>query len=147
MENPKRARSGKPRIQPRGSTCVDPSGLQSALERIRQAASRDKKLRFTGLWHHVYEVNRLRDAYSSLKRGAAPGIDGETWQHYGETLEENLQDLSGRLERGAYRAKPVKRAYIPKADGRQRPLGVTVLEDKVAQRATAEVVGCQIILI
>jgi len=77
MENPKRARSGKPRTQPRGSTCVDPSGLQSALERIRQAASRDKKLRFTGLWHQVYEVSRLRESYFSLKRGAAPGVDGE----------------------------------------------------------------------
>jgi len=141
MENPKRARSGKPRIQPRGGTYVEPSSLQSALERVRQAAGRDKKLRFTGLWHHVYQVDRLREAYFSLKRGAAPGVDGETWQHYGEDLEENLQDLSGRLKRGAYRAKPVKRAYIPKADGRQRPLGVTVLEDKVAQRATAEVMN------
>jgi group II intron reverse transcriptase/maturase len=111
------------------------------LERIRQAASRDKKLRFTGLWHHVYQVDRLREAYFSLKRGAAPGIDGETWRHYGENLEENLQDLSGRLKRGAYRAKPVRRAYIPKADGRQRPLGVTVLEDKVVQRAAAEVMN------
>ncbi len=141
MENPKRARSGKPRIPPRGSTCVDSSGLPSAVERIRQAASRDKELRFTGLWHHVYQVDRLRKAYYSLKRGAAPGVDGETWRHYGEDLEENLQDLSGRLKRGAYRAKPVRRAYIPKADGRQRPLGVTVLEDKIAQRATAEVMN------
>ena len=113
--------------------------MQSALERIRQAASRDKKLRFTGLWHHVYQVDRLREAYFSLKRGAAPGVDGETWRHYREDLEENLQDLSGRLKRGAYRARPVRRAYIPKADGRPRPLGVTVLEDKIAQRATAEV--------
>jgi group II intron reverse transcriptase/maturase len=111
------------------------------VERIRQAASRDKELRFTGLWHHVYQVDRLRKAYYSLKRGAAPGVDGETWRHYGEDLEENLQDLSGRLKRGAYRAKPVRRAYIPKADGRQRPLGVTVLEDKIAQRATAEVMN------
>jgi len=141
MENPKRARSGKPRIQPRGGTYVEPSSLQSALERVRQAAGRDKKLRFTGLWHHVYQVDRLREAYFSLKRGAAPGVDGETWRHYGENLGENLQDLSGRLKRGAYRAKPVRRAYIPKADGRQRPLGVTVLEDKVAQRATAEVMN------
>jgi len=141
MENPKRARSGKPRTQPRGGTYVEPSSLQSALERIRQAASRDKKLRFTGLWHHVYQVDRLREAYLSLKRGAAPGVDGETWQHYGEDLEENLRDLSSRLERGAYRAKPVRRAYIPKANGRPRPLGVTVLEDKVVQRATAEVMN------
>src|SRR4030067_1388617 len=121
MENPKRARSGKPRKQPRGGTYVGSSDLQSALERIRQAASRDKELRFTGLWHHVYEVNRLREAYYNLKRKAAPGIDGETWKHYGEDLEENLQELSARLRRGAYRAKPVRRAYIPKADGRQRP--------------------------
>ena len=141
MENPKRARSGKPWTQPRGGTCVEPSSLPSALERIRQAASRDKKLQFTGLWHHVYQVDRLREAYHSLKRGAAPGVDGETWQHYGEDLETNLQDLSDRLARGAYRAKPVRRAYIPKADGRQRPLGVTVLEDKVVQRATAEVMN------
>lgn len=141
MENPKRAQSGKPWIQPRGCTCIDPSGLQSALERIRQAASRDKKLRFTGLFHHVYNVDRLREAYLALKRGAAPGVDGETWRHYGENLEENLRDLSERLKRGAYRAKPVRRAYIPKADGRQRPLGVTVLEDKVVQRAMAEVMN------
>jgi len=141
MENPKRARSGKPRTQPRGGTYDEPSSLQSALERIRQAASRDRKLRFTGLWHHVYQVDRLREAYFSLKRGAAPGVDGETWRHYGEDLEESLQDLSGRLKRGAYRAKPVRRAYIPKADGRPRPLGVTVLEDKIAQRATAEVMN------
>ena len=141
MENPKRARSGKPRIRPRGGTGVDPSGLQRALERIRQAASRDKKLRFTGLWHQVYQVDRLRESYFSLKRGAAPGVDGETWRHYGEDLGANLRDLSDRLKRGAYRAKPVKRAYIPKADGRQRPLGVTVLEDKIAQRATAEVMN------
>jgi group II intron reverse transcriptase/maturase len=111
------------------------------LERIRQAASRDKKLRFTGLWHHVYEVNRLREAYYRLKRRAAPGIDGETWQHYGEALEGNLQGLSDRLKRGAYRARPVKRAYIAKSDGRQRPLGVTAVEDKIVQRATAEVMN------
>ena len=141
MENPKRAQSGKPRRQPRGGTYVSPMDLQSALERIRQAASRDKKLRFTGLWHHVYGVNRLRDAYYHLKRKAAPGIDGETWKHYGEDLEENLRELSERLRRGAYRARPVRRAYIPKADGRQRPLGVTVLEDKIVQRATAEVMN------
>jgi RNA-directed DNA polymerase len=141
MENPKRARSGKPWKQPRGGTYVGPSDLQSALERIRQAASRDKRLQFTGLWHHVYEVNRLREAYYHLKRRAAPGVDGETWQHYGERLEENLQGLSDRLRRGAYRARPVRRAYIPKTDGRQRPLGVTALEDKIVQRATAEVMN------
>jgi group II intron reverse transcriptase/maturase len=91
--------------------------------------------------HHVYAPEMLEFCYYSVKRGAAAGIDGETWQHYGEDLEENLQDLSGRLKRGAYRAKPVRRAYIPKADGRPRPLGVTVLEDKVVQRAAAEVMN------
>jgi group II intron reverse transcriptase/maturase len=111
------------------------------LERIRQAARRDKQLRFTALLHHIYNLNTLREAYFSLKRDAAPGVDGQTWRAYGEALEENLQDLSGRLKRGAYRAKPVRRAYIPKADGRQRPLGVPVLEDKLVQRATVEVLN------
>jgi group II intron reverse transcriptase/maturase len=83
----------------------------------------------------------LREAFFGLKHKAAPGVDGETWQHYGKNLEVNLADLSGRLKRGAYRAKPVRRAYIPKADGRQRPLGVTALEDKIVQRATVEVLN------
>ena len=100
------------------------AGAQSALERVRQAAEKDRRQRFTALLHHVYDVERLRAAYLALKRDAVAGIDGETWQHYGEDLEVNLRDLSGRLKRGAYRAKPVRRAYIPKADGRQRPLGV-----------------------
>ena len=116
-------------------------GALSALERVRQAARKDRKLQFTALLHHVYHVETLRAAYFSLKREAAPGVDGETWRHYGEALEENLQDLSDRLKRGAYRAKPVRRVYIPKADGRQRPLGVTALEDKLVQRATVEVLN------
>ena len=98
-------------------------------------------MRFTTLLHHIYNLDTLRGAYLSLKREAAPGVDGETWRHYGETLERNLQDLSGRLKRGAYRAKPVRRVFIPKADGRQRPLGVTTLEDKIVQRATVEVLN------
>jgi group II intron reverse transcriptase/maturase len=113
----------------------------SALERVRQAAKKDKKLRFTALLHHIYEPERLREAYFCLKKEAAPGVDGETWRHYGETLEDNLQDLSHRLKRGAYRAKPVRRVYIPKADGRQRPLGVPALEDKIVQRAAVEVLN------
>src|SRR5258705_173270 len=80
-------------------------------------------------------VETLRMAYFRLKKEAAPGVDGETWRHYGEELERNLQELSERLKRGAYRAKPVRRVFIPKADGRQRPLGVTALEDKIVQRA------------
>lgn len=115
--------------------------LQHALDRVRQAAVRDKGLQFTALWHHVYHVDRLREAYLGLKRKAAPGVDGVTWRAYGENLEENLQDLSGRVRRGAYRAKPVGRTYIPKANGGQRPLGVTALEDKIVQKATVEVLN------
>ena len=105
----------------------------SALQRVRQAARRDRKARFTALLHHVCDPEALRAAYLGLKREAAPGVDGETWRHYGEALEENLRDLSDRLKRGACRAKPVRRVYISEADGRQRPLGVTALEDKLAR--------------
>ena len=98
-------------------------------------------MRFTALLHHIYDLEALRTAYLDLKRNAAPGVDGETWRHYGGDLEANLLDLSERLKRGAYRAKPVRRVYIPKADGRQRPLGVTALEDKIVQRATVEVLN------
>jgi group II intron reverse transcriptase/maturase len=115
--------------------------VQSALGRIRQAAVKDKKQRFTGLMHHIYNLSMLREAYYGLKRDAAPGVDGETWREYGEDLESNLEELSGRLRRGAYRAKPVRRVYIAKADGRMRPLGVTTLEDKIVQRATVEVMN------
>jgi RNA-directed DNA polymerase len=112
-----------------------------ALRRVCQAARRDNKQRFTALLHHVYDTEQLRVAYQALRREAAAGVDGETWRHYGERLEENLQDLSERLKRGAYRAKPVRRAYILKTDGRQRPLGVPVLEDKIVQRAVVEVLN------
>ena len=117
------------------------NNLPNAMERIRQAAVRDRRMQFTTLWHHVYNIEHLRDGYFRLKRDAAPGVDGETWRHYGEDLEGNLQALSERLKRGAYRAKSVRRAYIPKPDGRQRPLGVTVLEDKIVQRTTVEVLN------
>jgi group II intron reverse transcriptase/maturase len=98
-------------------------------------------LRFTALLHHIYNLDTLREAYFGLKRDAAPGVDGETWQHYGKRLEENILELSQRLKRGAYRAKPVRRAFIPKLDGRRRPLGVPALEDKLVQRATVEVLN------
>ena len=116
-------------------------GAHSALERVRLAAARERRMRFTALLHHIYELETLRAAYRSLKREAAAGVDGETWRHYGERLEENLRDLADRVKHGAYRAKPVRRVYIPKADGRQRPLGVTALEDKVVQRASVEVLN------
>jgi RNA-directed DNA polymerase len=119
----------------------DRGDAQSALERVRKAAEKDRKQRFTTLLHHVYDVERLRAAYKGINPGAAAGADGVTWQQYGQALEENLRDLSERLKRGAYRAKPVRRAYIEKADGRLRPLGVPALEDKIVQRAAVEVMG------
>lgn len=114
--------------------------VQNALERIREAA-KDKKQRFTALFHHVYSLEQLMKSYFDLKRDAAPGIDGETWRCYGERLEEHLRDLSERLKRGVYRVRPVKRVYIPKADGRTRPIGLPVLEDKIVQRAIVEVMN------
>ena len=119
----------------------DPQGLHQALERIRQAARRDKGLKFTSLWHHVYNADRLREAYLGLAPHAAPGEDRVTWQQYGRELEANLRALSRRLANGVYRAKPVKRVYIPKADGRQRPIGIPALEDKIVQRATVAVLN------
>src|SRR5260370_36418426 len=94
------------------------SNAPSALERIRQAASKDKEMRFTALFHHIYAPEALRAAYLSLKREAAPGVDCETWRHYGEVREDDLQNLSHRLKQGGYRAMPVRRVYIPKAERR-----------------------------
>jgi RNA-directed DNA polymerase len=139
MEGRGRAK-GNP-SQQTASRAQDRINALSALARVRQVAERDKQVRFTTLLHHVYNIDHLRAAYFALKRDAAPGVDGETWQHYGEALEANLRDLSGRLARGAYRAKPVKRTYLAKADGRQRPLGIPTLEDKIVQRTTVEVLN------
>jgi group II intron reverse transcriptase/maturase len=111
-----------------------------ALDRVRQAAARDKRTQFTALLHHV-TVERLRTAYYALKKDAAPGVDAVTWEHYGERLDERLRDLHARVHQGAYRPKPSRRVYIPKADGRQRPLGIASLEDKVVQRAVVEVLN------
>lgn len=145
---PPATETGEGRERPKGNSptrnaprAQDRTGVPSPLERVRQVARRDRKQRFTTLLHHVYDIDRLRAAYRALQHDAAAGIDGETWQHYGEALEANLRDLSARLKRGAYRAKPVRRAYIPKADGRQRPLGVPALEDKLVQRAVVEVLN------
>jgi hypothetical protein len=132
-------KDGKPPLHAKGSAYSHQTDLQSAQLRIRQAAQKDKELKFTALWHHVYNVDCLRNAYLSIKRHAAPGVDEQTWQQYGEDLETNLQDLSGRLQRGAYQAKPVLRVYVPKADGSLRPIGMLVLEDKIVQRATTGV--------
>ena len=99
-----------------------------------------KDVRFTALLHHV-DVDRLRAAYCAIRPKAAPGVDGVTWHDYGQDLEGNLQDLHARVHRGSYRAKPSLRAYIPKPDGRQRPLGIAALEDKILQRAVVEVLN------
>ncbi len=115
-------------------------GASSALDRVRQVALKDKEARFTALLHHV-DVERLRAAYGALRPQAAPGVDGVTWLDYGQNLEANLLDLHGRVHRGGYRARPSRRAYIAKADGRLRPLGIAALEDKILQRAVVEVLN------
>ncbi|MCA1680999.1 MAG: group II intron reverse transcriptase/maturase, partial [Actinobacteria bacterium] len=101
---------------------------------------KDRDVRFTALLHHI-TVDRLRECYRALRPGAAPGVDGVTWRDYGQDLEANLRDLHARVHRGAYRARPTRRAYIPKPDGRLRPLGVAALEDKILQRAVVEVLN------
>ncbi|MGH8997704.1 MAG: reverse transcriptase domain-containing protein, partial [Acidimicrobiales bacterium] len=107
---------------------------------MRQVARTDKDARFTALLHHV-DVDRLRAAYWAIRPKAAPGVDGVTWHEYGADLEENLRDLHARVHAGRYRARPSRRVFIPKADGRLRPLGVATLEDKVLQRAIVEVLN------
>ena len=119
----------------------DRASMRTARGRISRVAKEDKAARFTTLMHHVYGAPALREAYYNLERRAAAGVDGQTWREYGEQLEENIADLSRRLRSGAYRARPVRRVFIPKADGRQRPLGVTALEDKLVQRAVVEVLN------
>jgi RNA-directed DNA polymerase len=113
---------------------------QSGLDRVRRVAKGNRKFRFTALLHHV-TIDQLRSSYSKLKKQAAPGVDGVTWQEYGRDLEARLRDLHGRIHRGAYRAQPSRRIWIPKADGRQRPLGIAALEDKVVQHAVGTVLS------
>ena len=112
----------------------------SGLDRIREAARKDKRLRFTSLMHHI-TIELLRDSYLALNRDAAPGVDDVTWRQYGEQLEERLPDLHERVQSGRYRAMPSKRVWIPKPDGRQRPIGIAVLEDKVVQQAVVVVLN------
>ena len=110
------------------------------LHRVRKAAKRDKRLRFTALLHHV-SIALLSNSFYALKRGAAPGVDGLTWQEYETDLDKRLEDLHSRVHQGTYRALPSKRAYIPKQDGRQRPLGIAALEDKIVQHAVGTVLS------
>src|SRR6266567_1311263 len=140
------AEVGEERGRAKGNTdSKPPSGLSagfeasSALGRVREVARRDKDARFTALLHHV-TLFRLREAYWAISPKAAPGVDGVTWAEYGQDLEVNLQDLLGRVQSGRYRATPSRRVYIPKADGRLRPLGIASLEDKIVQRADGDVI-------
>lgn len=114
--------------------------MSGGLERVRQAAKGNKKMRFTALLHHI-DVASLWTAYDRLKRNAAPGVDGVTWETYGENLIPNLTDLHERIHRGSYHPKPSRRKYIDKADGRKRPLGIAALEDKIVQGAVVEVLN------
>src|SRR6202140_4475831 len=141
------AESAEPREGTEGNTgeqrtCRTPSrgSVSQGLERAREVAKRRKKERFTALLHHV-TIDLLKDAYSWLKREAASGVDGRTWQSYKQNLEANLVELHSRIHRGTYRALPSRRQYIPKPDGRQRPLGIAALEDKIVQRAVVEVLN------
>ena len=117
--------------------------VHAALGRVRQVAEQQKGVRFTALLHHIYAIDTLRAAFQDLKRDAAPGVDGQTWEQYGQNLEANLADLSDRVGRGTYRPQPVRRVYIPKRGDtkQQRPIGVTAVEDKIVQRATSMVLN------
>ena len=114
--------------------------VSQGLGGVRQTARARKQERFTALLHHL-TIDLLRESYYALKRRAAPGVDGVSWQQYEQGLEERLSDLHGRVHRGAYRAQPSRRVYIPKADGRQRPLGIASLEDKIVQHAIAAILN------
>ena len=114
--------------------------MSQGLHGVRQAARKRKQERFTALLHHL-NVGLLRDSFYALKRQASPGIDGVKWQEYETGLEDRLVDLHSRVHLGAYRAKPSRRVYIPKADGRQRPLGIAALEDKIVQQAVVTILN------
>jgi len=141
------AEAGEERERTKGNTAGETrpgrsagSGVSSDLGRVRHVAQRDKEARFTALLHHV-SLERLVVAYWDLSPKAAPGVDGVTWGAYGQDLVASLRDLHQRVQQGRYRASPSRRAYIPKADGRQRPLGIATREDKIVQRAVVGVLN------
>ena len=141
------AESVERRVEAKGNTgqqstyrAQDRESVSQALDRIRQVARHRKKEKFTALFHHI-TVQLLRKAFFELKENAAPGVDGLRWGEYEADLEHRLEDLHARLQRGAYRALPSRRGYIPKSDGRLRPLAVAALEDKIVQRATVAVLN------
>src|SRR4051812_24032584 len=126
----------------KGDMCRTQSreSMTNALGRVREVARRNPKMRFTALLHHV-TIERLRSAYGQLRKRAAAGVDGVRWDEYGERLEENIRELHVRIHQGGYRPQPSRRVFIEKADGSQRPLGIATVEDKIAQRAVAEVLN------
>src|SRR6202171_1551311 len=128
--------AGQPNTYPTQSG----KGVSQGLAGVRKAAKENKEMKFTALLHHL-TIELLRESFYSLKRKAAPGVDGVTWQEYEPGLEDRLVDLHSRVHRGAYRATPSRRVYIPKADGRQRPLGVAALEDKIVQQAVVVILN------
>ena len=138
-------REGRPETEgnsahPPATGALEPDDVSCGLDRIRRAAKGNGKIRFTSLLHHV-TPGLLTDAYRSLKRRAAPGVDGVTWDAYGEDLDANIEGLHQRVHAGVYRAQPSKRAWIPKSDGRMRPLGIAALEDKILQQAVGWILG------
>jgi RNA-directed DNA polymerase len=134
----RRARAKENIAQSNTSPTQSGERVSQGLRGVRKVARERRQERFTALLHHV-SVDLLRDSFYALKRQAAPGVDGVTWQEYEIGLEDRLTDLHSRVHRGAYRARPSRRVYIPKADGRQRPLGIAALEDKVVQQAVVTI--------
>jgi len=135
-----RARAKENISQPHTPPAQNGRGVSQGLAGVRQAARKDAKQRFTTLLHHVTK-DLLRASFEKLQKQAAPGVDGVSWRQYENGLEDRLTDLLGRIHRGAYRAQPSKRIYIPKADGRQRPIGIAALEDKIVQQAVVTVLN------
>src|SRR5947209_3647182 len=129
-----RAQTKENIVQPRMRPTQSGKRMSQGLDGVRKAVRERKQERFTALLHHL-NVELLRDSFYALQRKASPGVDGVTWQEYETGLEDRLVDLYSRVHRGAYRAQPSRRVYIPKADGRQRPLGIAALEDKIVQQA------------
>src|SRR5437879_2150447 len=126
--------------QPNTYPTQSEKGVSQGLAGVRKAARENKEKKFTALLHHL-TVDLLRESFYSLKRKAAPGVDGVTWQEYETGLEDRLVDLHGRVHRGAYRGMPSRRVYIEKEDGRKRPLGVAALEDKIVQQAVVTILN------
>ena len=135
-----RAQTKENDVQPHTPPTQSGGRVSQGLDGVRQKARISKQERFTALLHHL-TIDLLRESYFALQRSAAPGVDGVSWQQYEQGLEDRLAELHSRVHRGAYRAQPSRRVYIPKADGRQRPLGIASLEDKIIQQAVVTILN------